>query len=183
VRSAEASSDNKLEWLVGVLVVITVLVSTAVKIDLARFTGTRLEIDQTLTAISLPDGGGQPFDVLAHAAQHKVVLVSMWASWCAPCRIEMPILDRLHTKRADDGFAVVSVNEDEDAAKAKAYLADHPVSFPVLYDPNRTLMERYGFSGLPAAIVIDKDGKVIQVLEGLTQGLEEYMVDAWLHHR
>jgi thiol-disulfide isomerase/thioredoxin len=64
----------------------------------------------------------------------EVVLINFWASWCGPCRQEMPILSELHDKFKDMGFTVLGVNVEENSAEARRLLKDMPVSFPVLFD-------------------------------------------------
>jgi peroxiredoxin len=103
----------------------------------------------------------------------QVVLLNFWASWCGPCRQEMPILNDLHNKYASLGFAVLGVNVDADSAKAIGYLKDTPVDFPVLYDPESKVSEMYSVSAMPSTAIIDRDGNVRMVHPGYKSGDED----------
>jgi peroxiredoxin len=103
----------------------------------------------------------------------QVVLINFWASWCGPCRQEMPVLDRLHQRYADTGFAVLGVNVEGDAAPARELLAKVPVTFPVLIDEGQKVSELYDLEAMPSTVVIDRDGVVRFVHRGYRPGDEE----------
>lgn len=107
----------------------------------------------------------------------KVVLINFWASWCGPCRQEMPVLDRLHQRYADTGFAVLGVNVEGQEAPARALLAKMPVSFPVLIDEGQKVSEQYDLEAMPSTVVIDRDGVVRYVHRGYTPGDEAGYVE------
>jgi len=90
----------------------------------------------------------------------KVVLVNFWATWCPPCRKEMPDLDALYNKFKDQGFVVLVIS-DEDAAKVSPYLAEHKVSYPVLLDPGRKVNDLFIVEGIPKSFVYDRSGKMV----------------------
>ncbi len=103
----------------------------------------------------------------------QVVLLNFWASWCGPCRQEMPILDEIHNKYKSLGFSVLGVNLDAKSSKAINYLKDTPVSFPVLYDPKGDVSSQYGVQAMPSTVIIDKDGNVRYLHEGYKSGYED----------
>ena len=106
----------------------------------------------------------------------QVVLLNFWASWCGPCRQEMPILDDIHNKYKSLGFSVLGVNLDAKSKKAIGYLKDTPVTFPVLYDPKGVTSEQYGVSAMPSTVIIDRNGNVRHLHKGFKSGYEdEYM--------
>jgi thiol-disulfide isomerase/thioredoxin len=120
-------------------------------------------IDPPLSApdFSLPDMDGE-----LHALQDyrgKVVLINFWATWCPPCRREMPALEQLYSKLADQAFAVLAVNQWEDADHVFAYMGDLNVipSFPILFDPESKVSADYGVKGLPTSFLLDKQGRVV----------------------
>ena len=90
----------------------------------------------------------------------KVVLVNFWATWCPPCRKEMPDLDALYKKFKDRGFVILAI-DDEDVAKIKPYLAEHPVTYPVLLDPGRKANDMFRIDGIPKSFVFDREGKLV----------------------
>jgi peroxiredoxin len=89
----------------------------------------------------------------------KVVLVNFWATWCPPCRKEMPDLQALSEKFKDQGFVVLAIS-DEEAAKVSPYLAEHKVSYPVLLDPGRKVNDLFIVEGIPKSFVYDRSGKM-----------------------
>jgi len=106
----------------------------------------------------------------------QVMLLNFWASWCGPCRQEMPILDEIHNKYKSLGFSVLGVNLDAKSKKAIGYLKDTPVTFPVLYDPKGVTSEQYGVSAMPSTVIIDRNGNVRHLHKGYKSGYEdEYM--------
>jgi peroxiredoxin len=103
----------------------------------------------------------------------QVVLLNFWASWCGPCRQEMPILDAINKKYQALGFTVLGINVDLKSEKAINYLKDTPVNFPVLYDPESKVSELYSVSAMPSTAIIDRDGHVRFIHAGYKSGDEE----------
>jgi thiol-disulfide isomerase/thioredoxin len=90
----------------------------------------------------------------------KVVLVNFWATWCPPCRKEMPDLDSLYKKFKDQGLVILAI-DDEEVAKIKPYLAEHPVTYPILLDPGRKANDVFRIDGIPKSFVYDREGKLV----------------------
>jgi len=90
----------------------------------------------------------------------KVVLVNFWATWCPPCRKEMPDLDALYNKFKDQGFVVLAIS-DEEAAKVSPFIAEHKISYPVLLDPGRKVNDLFIVEGIPKSFVYDRGGKMV----------------------
>jgi peroxiredoxin len=89
----------------------------------------------------------------------KVVLVNFWATWCPPCRKEMPDLDALYQKFKDQGLVILAIS-DEDATKVKPFLAERPVTYPILLDPGRKVNDVFHIDGIPKSFVYDREGKL-----------------------
>jgi thiol-disulfide isomerase/thioredoxin len=96
----------------------------------------------------------------------KVVLVNFWATWCAECRPEMPVLERLHRELGPRGFVVVGVNAREPAAVVQRHVAALGLTFPVVLDPAGTINSRYGVVGLPATFIVGRDGRAVAFAVG-----------------
>jgi peroxiredoxin len=92
--------------------------------------------------------------------QGKVVLVNFWATWCPPCRKEMPDLEALYDQYKDQGFLVLAIS-DEEAAKVSPFIAERKISYPVLLDPSRKVNEALYVSGIPKSFVYDREGKMV----------------------
>ncbi len=107
----------------------------------------------------------------------QVVLINFWASWCGPCRQEMPILDRLHQRYEDTGFAVLGVNVEGEVAPAKKIVDKTNVTFPVLIDEGQSVSELYELEAMPSTVVVDRDGVVRYVHRGYKPGDEAKYVE------
>ena len=90
----------------------------------------------------------------------KVVLINFWATWCPPCRKEMPDLDTLFQRFAAKGFVVLGIS-DEERAKVEPFIRERKVSFPVLLDPGRKVNDLFIVEGIPKSFVYDRDGKLV----------------------
>jgi len=107
----------------------------------------------------------------------QVVLINFWASWCGPCRQEMPVLDRLHQRYEAAGFAVLGVNVEGVEGPARELLNKVPVTFPVLIDEGQKVSELYALQAMPSTVVIDRDGVVRYVHRGYRPGDEAGYVE------
>ncbi|MBK7899592.1 MAG: TlpA family protein disulfide reductase [Azonexus sp.] len=96
----------------------------------------------------------------------KLVLVNFWATYCKPCRAEMPSLDRLRTRLAPRGMEVLGVDVGEDADAVRRFTATVPVGFPLLLDPEGATMARWKAIALPTTLVIDRRGRLRARLTG-----------------
>ncbi len=103
----------------------------------------------------------------------RVVMVNFWATWCGPCRQEMPQLDRLYQKYKSSGFVLLGVNVDDDVRKAADVAGKLGVSFPVLLDTDKAVSKLYDLSTMPSTVLIDRDGKVRYVHRGYLTGYED----------
>ena len=97
----------------------------------------------------------------------EVVLLNIWATWCAPCVKEMPALQRLHTELADEGLHIVAVSVDDGSLKkVKNFVEEFGLTFTILHDTPRTLERTYQTTGLPESFVIDRHGVIIKKIIG-----------------
>lgn len=103
----------------------------------------------------------------------RVVMVNFWATWCGPCRQEMPHLNRLYEKYRASGFVLIGVNVDDDVRKAADVAAKLGVNFPVLLDTDKKVSRQYDLSTMPSTILIDRDGRVKYVHLGYKTGYED----------
>ena len=102
----------------------------------------------------------------------SVLLVNLWASWCPPCRKEMPLFFRLQDVFGRRGFRLAAVNLDSGREKALSFLRDverregRKVPFTVLYDGKKSLARKYGPVGLPASYLVDRGGRLVKAFHG-----------------
>ena len=103
----------------------------------------------------------------------QVVMLNFWASWCAPCRQEMPLLEAMYRKYKSLGFVLLGVNVEEDSSKAASLLRNIKVSFPILYDNKNKVSKMYQVSAMPTTIIIDRDGNMRFLHKGYKPGYEK----------
>ena len=103
----------------------------------------------------------------------NVVLINFWASWCGPCRQEMPLLNALHNKYAPLGFTVLGVNVEENSDDARGFLVNFPVDFPILLDNKNKVSKQYNVIAMPTTVVVDRDGNMRFLHKGYKSGDEK----------
>jgi peroxiredoxin len=103
----------------------------------------------------------------------KVVLINFWASWCAPCRREMPLLESLYRTYGDKGFTLIGVNTDEDRAAANSVLEKTTLSFPIVFDTSLQVSSVYGVEAMPTTLLLNTKGEVVFVNRGFKSGDDE----------
>lgn len=103
----------------------------------------------------------------------NVVLINFWASWCGPCRQEMPLLNDLHNKYESLGFTVLGVNVEEQSDAARGFINDYPVDFPVLLDSKNQVSKLYNVVAMPTTVVVDRDGNMRFLHKGYKPGDEQ----------
>ncbi|MGB6488049.1 MAG: TlpA disulfide reductase family protein [Steroidobacteraceae bacterium] len=107
-----------------------------------------------------------------------VVMINFWASWCGPCRQEMPLLDDIYKQYKDMGFVLLGVNVEPDASNANGWLKKTPVSYPILYDPKSAVSQLYQVQAMPTTVIIDRQGVVRYVHNGYLPGDENLYMNS-----
>lgn len=103
----------------------------------------------------------------------KVVMLNFWATWCAPCRKEMPLLDDLYNRYNAAGFELYGVNVEPESEPANKMAKEMGLNFPILYDTDSKVSRLYNVDAMPTTVVIDRDGNVRYVNRGYRDGDEE----------
>jgi peroxiredoxin len=106
-----------------------------------------------------------------------VVMINFWATWCGPCRQEMPLLDELYTRYQRVGFNLLGVNIDDDSGKAMAMIEELGVNFPVLFDSRKEVSKMYQVGAMPVTVIVDRAGQVRYVHQGYKPGYENMYLD------
>jgi len=107
----------------------------------------------------------------------KVVLINFWATWCGPCRQEMPILEALYKRYETLGFTLLGVNVEENSSDAVSFLKETPVTFPILYDPDNDVSRLFDVAAMPSTVIVDRDGKMRFLHHGYQPGYENAYQD------
>jgi peroxiredoxin len=136
-------------------------------------------VNQVAPAFSLPSVDGQTVSLADYHGKQNLI-VSFWASWCAPCRMEMPVLRSFYEKYHDgpNSFELLAISIDDSAAPARAFATSSKIPFPVLLDISKETADAYQVDGIPTLFVIDKSGKVIFGHSGFDTGLEYQLANA-----
>lgn len=106
-----------------------------------------------------------------------VVMVNFWATWCGPCRQEMPLLDELYSRYERVGFSLLGVNIDDDSRKAMRMVSELGISFPVLFDARKEVSKLYEVDAMPVTVLIDREGTIRYVHHGYKPGYEDKYLD------
>ncbi|HKJ38544.1 MAG TPA: TlpA disulfide reductase family protein [Anaerolineales bacterium] len=98
----------------------------------------------------------------------QAVLVNLWATWCPPCRAEMPAIEKVHNEYKDDGLVVLAVNMtyQDTASNIAPFLDEYGLTFPILLDVNNSVGTAYQLRSLPSSFFIDRDGIITEVVIG-----------------
>jgi peroxiredoxin len=129
------------------------------ELDLIRPSRQKVAEDFTLKT-----SGGGPFRLSDHRG--KAVLVNFWATWCAPCREEMPAMERLYQRHRDRGLVLVAISLDADPSVVPSYVKASKLTFSIALDPGAEVANKYGVRALPSSFVIDRQGTMTALALG-----------------
>ena len=108
--------------------------------------------------LTLPDLDGKEWNL--HSLHGKVVLVNFWATWCPPCRKEIPDLEALYARYQKEGLVILGIS-DEEASKVAPFVQEHNITYPILLDKGRRVNDLFAVGGIPKSFVYDRDGKLV----------------------
>ncbi|MEO0574585.1 MAG: TlpA disulfide reductase family protein [Pseudomonadota bacterium] len=120
---------------------------------------------------SLKNSAGE--DVSLTDLRGDVVMINFWATWCGPCREEMPLLDEMHSRYNRVGFSLLGVNIDDDPRRAEEMIESLGVTFPVVFDNTKKVSQQYDVNAMPVTILLDREGVVRHVHYGYKPGYED----------
>jgi len=124
-----------------------------------------------LPSFSLENSKGEK--ISSDAYRGKVVMLNFWASWCAPCRKEMPLLNAIYQELHGQGFELFAINTESSTGDAEALLAEMGLDFPILWDREGTVVQMLGVNAMPTTLVIDTEGEIQFVNRGYRPGDEK----------
>ncbi len=141
-------------------------------------------ISLPMAALAAPDvapdfklaaAGGKDVSLAQYRGQ--VVMINFWATWCGPCRQEMPVLEQLQHKYKPMGFTLIGVNVEPDSVGAVDWLKATPVTFPILFDTDSKVSKLYSVSGMPSTVIVDRKGNLRYLHRGYKPGDENEYLD------
>ena len=106
-----------------------------------------------------------------------VVMINFWATWCGPCRQEMPLLDELYSRYQRVGFNLLGVNIDDDSNRAMNMIEELGVNFPGLFDARKEVSKLYEVEAMPVTVIVDREGTVRYIHHGYKPGYEDMYLD------
>jgi peroxiredoxin len=125
-------------------------------------------IGQPAPDFTLKDMQGKNFNLTEQRG--NIILINFWASWCGPCRKEMPVLQELQDKYQDLGVQVWGINVEQENQAGKDFLANLDLSFSIFFDETNKLSETYDVQAMPTTVLVDRDGIVRYVYRGFKDG-------------
>lgn len=168
-RVALGSPSQYIVW----LVCLAVLVGCDKEDEAARATSETVTARPAAPDFELRDLRGR--DVRLSSYRGKVVVLNFWATWCAPCRVEAPSLQRLYAARGGEDLEMLAVSLDNKRDLVERFVSQYQLRFPVLLDPDRTAARAYAVNSLPVTLLIDREGRVAARIDGA----HEWDDDEW----
>lgn len=102
----------------------------------------------------------------------KTILLNFWASWCGPCKFEMPFIEKLYQDTKDSDFVIITVDLQESKSVVSKFMTDNKYHFPALLDTEGDVGSQYGVSGIPLSLLINKDFKIVSAHDGAMEDYE-----------
>jgi cytochrome c biogenesis protein CcmG, thiol:disulfide interchange protein DsbE len=159
---------NRQQWTIVTGIVMTAVFGVTLALKL------RSEIDIIAVGSGAPNfhavnlSNGRPTTMADYKG--KVVLLNIWATWCGPCRVEMPAIERLHRKFAGTDFRLVSVSIDkDDSTVVRRFAQELGLTFEILHDRSGAIQQAYQTTGVPESFVIDRDGTIVKKVIGAAE--------------
>lgn len=146
-------------------ILLIVLIAIAAGSSLSLAAETSREIGKQIPDFTLKDINGK--DVAFYSFKGKVILLNFWATWCGPCREEMPSLINLYKSYKDKGFVVIGISVDTSDKPVRRFINDNAIIFPILMDSDKEVsFDIFGVLGLPTSYLIDRNGVVVEKFLG-----------------
>lgn len=140
------------------------------------FSTVPVQVNFAAPELTLTDTQGEQYSLADYRGQ--VVLVNLWATWCPPCKEEMPALQALYNKYVEDGFVIIAINDGDPTPDVLQFVKDYQLTFPVWLDPTYIATEQaFKTLNLPSSFVIDRNGTVRLMWVG---GISKRMLDKYV---
>ncbi len=131
----------------------------------------KVKVGQVFPDFNLPKLSDPGSSVKLSSLKGKVVIIDFWASWCEPCKVELPILNKMYKKFQGKGLEIIGVNEDKEVKEANSFLKEFPLQLTLLADGQKAeVLKKLEVAGLPVTYVLDKKGKVFKIHKGFKDG-------------
>lgn len=143
------------------------MVMTLAAVSICVGTADAAEKNSPAPDFTLPTQNNETVSLAAFKG--KAVIVNFWASWCKPCRKEIPELNNIYEKYKAQGFNIVGINIDKEKSNAELFMERIPIQYTVAFDPDMTAINEYKARGMPSSFIIDKNGMVREIVYGFSE--------------
>lgn len=158
--------NSRIRWLVilTAAAILVVVVTQYFRTSSSGNAGPASAVGEPAPILALRNDRGAAVSLAQYRG--KIVLLNLWASWCPPCRAEMPDLERLEREFAARGLVVVGVNQGESARQARTFAHSLGVTFPIWIDDEQQFGRIFDAFGLPTTIIVNRNGRVVRGVDG-----------------
>ena len=162
---------------ISVGVVLFFLMKNTPSASVQDFSAVPAKVDFAAPELTLEDLAGNTVSLKEHLG--SVVLVNLWATWCPPCKEEMPTLQAFYEKYKKDGFVLIAIDQEETRDVVKPFVEEYGLTFPIWMDIDWLAQREFNTSNLPSSYVIDRNGRVrLMWIGGISKkNLEKYVPD------
>ncbi len=141
-----------------IFVLIASILLTCISFSMSETPPDKSSLGQKAAKIMVENLAGKKFDL--SKTKGKVVFLNFWATWCPPCRSEMPSIQKLFQNIKDDKFEIVAISLDDSPEKPREFARSNNFTFPIYFDRDKSAAKKYNIRGIPATFIIDKKGEI-----------------------
>jgi len=153
----------------GLVVLLFSYFSYEVKNDVLNAASLAYAEGDQIEQFTLQNLNNRPVSLDSVITNNRYVWVNFWATWCGPCRREMPMMTEIFNEYGDQGFAIVAVSVGEDSATVQGYLEENPVPFTIVLDSDRTVTRQFNVKTLPTSFLVDSTGTILRTGTGVQE--------------
>jgi peroxiredoxin len=162
-------NGRKIAKVVGGALVVVAIVAVLIQARGFELNSAGVEVSERVPDYAAMTLEGEEHSFTGHLGE--VVLVNVWATWCGPCRVEMPPIKALYDRYKDDGFTVLAVSIDAGPGyrgKVESFIEEYDLDFPILLDPEGRITRMLRTAGVPETFVLDREGRIVKRHIGAT---------------
>lgn len=142
----------------------------------SSFYASAIDINQKAPDFTLKNMQGENLNLVEQRGQ--IIVINFWASWCGPCRKEMPMLQSFYNKYKSLGVSVWGINVEQENQAGRNFLADLDLSFPIFFDSSNTISADYQVEAMPTTVIVGRSGKVRYIFRGYKEGYDRKYAQA-----
>ena len=160
---------NKTLGIFGLVVLLFGYFSYEIKSDVLNASSLAYSEGEQIERFTLKNLNNKPVSLDTVITNNRYVWVNFWATWCGPCRREMPMMTEIYNEYSDQGFSIVAVSVGEDSATVQDYLKENPVPFTTVLDSDRAISTQFNIKALPTSFLVDSTGNILRTGTGVQE--------------